>query len=80
MQFLLFDVSATLVFLASYLTVATLQHRRREVLVLATEARDAGRVAAPARRPERSAPGATRKDGASGRPPRREWPRLSAPR
>lgn len=64
MQFLLFDLSATLVFLTGYLTVVTVRRRRVSV------------VLRPGREPGRSKPAPTREDCQSCL----EWPRLSAPR
>ena len=81
MQFLLFDVSATLTFLLGYLAVVALQRRRMLAVWMA-----AGRVpntphgaelAAPARQGPR--PDGTPKERVT-EPCCREWPRLSAPR
>ena len=80
MQFLLFDVSATCLFLLGYVTVVSLK-RQRALPVLAT-------ISRPPRPTVRSAPAiGERKPGEprKGRPTEpvpccREWPRLSAPR
>lgn len=77
MQFLLFDVSATLVFLAGYLTVVSLQRRRAWLVPAAIR-----RAPRPAPRPERE-PGPS-KPAPTGEPRDCQncvkWPRLSAPR
>jgi hypothetical protein len=73
-QFLLFDVSATLVFLAGYLAVVAL-HERRTVGVMAAMS---GAQVPTAPRGERK-PKETPKAPAT-EPCCREWPRLSAPR
>ena len=71
MKFLLFDVSATLVFLLGYLAVVALQRRLMMAVLVpggrAPRARHDAGSAAPAR--ERRT-----------EPCCREWPRLSAPR
>ncbi|HEX4647477.1 MAG TPA: hypothetical protein VH111_01520, partial [Steroidobacteraceae bacterium] len=59
MQFLLFDLSATLVFLAGYLTVVTLQRR---LLVSAAIRRPARPGPQPEREPGRSKPAPARED------------------
>jgi hypothetical protein len=70
-QFLLFDVSATLVFLLGYLAVVALQRRlMMAVPVPGGRAPPSGREAGPA------APARERRT----EPCCREWPRLSAPR
>jgi len=79
MQFLLFDVSATLVFLFGYLTVTTLQ-RRRALLVLAEPAAPSRQPAPPARELGQPKGGEASKDRSTRHEPRREWPRLSYPR
>jgi hypothetical protein len=76
-QFLLFDVSATLVFLLGYLAVVALQRR----LMMAVSVPGGG--APPARQDAGSA--APARSAAPQREKRtepccREWPRLSAPR
>ena len=77
MQFLLFDVSATLVFLLGYLAVVTLLRRRALPVPAVTRApRPAERPAARRAGPE---PSETRKEPAA-RQCRREWPRLIHPR
>ena len=77
MQFLLFDVSATLVFLFGYLGVVALQ-RRPTLAVAATGGTPRG-VRLPEAPRERPRP----QDAQTERPTAqccREWPRLSAPR
>jgi hypothetical protein len=78
-QFLLLDVSATLVFLLGYLTVVTLQRRRALFVPAEQSARPRS-----TRRPVRAAEGGklseTAKDRRTAWPPRREWPRLIYPR
>ncbi len=69
MQFLLFDIGVTLVFLGGYRTVDMLQ-RRRALAVPRAASRTPGREPRPA-------PGS---EGPATRAPRREWPRLSYPR
>lgn len=69
MQFLLFDVGVTLVFLGGYLTVVRLQRRRALALPRA--------ASGTPRREPRPAPGS---ESPAVRPARREWPRLSYPR
>ncbi|HEY2276307.1 MAG TPA: hypothetical protein VGH61_12455 [Steroidobacteraceae bacterium] len=64
MQFVLFDVTATLVFLGGYLAVVALQRRRTPAVATATST--ASRILSRDPRPTT--------------PPRREWPRLSYPR
>jgi len=78
MQFLLFDVSATLVFLVGYLAVVALQQRRTLAAVAATSRapRAAPRPATPGERP---GPPQAQKERPT-EPCCREWPRLSAPR
>jgi hypothetical protein len=76
-QFLVFDVTATVVFLLAYLTVVAVQRRR--AVPVTTSASLSSEV-----RPVRSAPGGTtgkvpKQTPATPRP-RREWPRLSYPR
>jgi hypothetical protein len=63
-QFVLFDVTATLVFLVGYLALVALQRRRTPAVATATST--ASRTASREPRPTI--------------PPRREWPRLSYPR
>ena len=75
MEFLLFDVGATLVFLLAYLTVVALQ-RRRAVPVVTAARGTLSRQSRPAPSPERR----PSVEGRATRPPRREWPRLSYPR
>ncbi len=78
MQFLLFDVSATLVFLLGYLTVVTLQ--RRHALPVAVATSD---VTRPAQRSARAREERTPSENQKARPREqccREWPRLAAPR
>jgi hypothetical protein len=74
MQFLLFDVSATLVFLVGYLAVVALQQRRTLTAVAVTSR--APRAAPPGERPR---PPQAQKERPT-EPCCREWPRLSAPR
>ncbi len=77
MQFLLFDVSATLVFLVGYAMVVTLLRRRAlAVLAVSRAPRRTERAAAAREGPEASAP---RKESPP-QPCGREWPRLSHPR
>jgi len=76
MEFLLFDVAATLVFLLGYLTVVTLRQARAP-LVLAEPA--AARPGVPRARGTPRPPGETRQDLPRQRD-RREWPRLIYPR
>jgi hypothetical protein len=77
MQFLLFDVSATLVFLVGYLAVVALQERRTLAMVTMSSApRGAELPAKPTERPEPRAAQEERR----AEPCCREWPRLSAPR
>lgn len=78
MQFLLFDVSATLVFLAGYLAVLALQ-RRRTLAVAAASDRAPRGAQLPAAPRERPKPREAQKERPRG-PCCREWPRLSAPR
>jgi hypothetical protein len=78
MQFLLFDVSATCVFLLGYLAVSTLWRRRAQP-VLAATSRGPGTAQRPAPPRQQTTPRETQKE----RPTEqccREWPRLSAPR
>ncbi len=78
MQFLLFDVSATLVFLLGYLAVVALQRRRAPAVMGASG--HAQRGAQPRAAPrERRNLGKARKESPT-EPCCREWPRLSAPR
>ena len=81
MQFLLFDVSATLTFLLGYLTVVALQRRRMAAVSMtagrAPSTPHGARLAAPA--PAGRARNATPKEPPT-EPCCREWPRLSAPR
>ncbi len=79
MQFLLFDVGATLVFLVGYLTVATLQ-RRRALAVPTGTSRRLSLESRPAAYPEGSKPGEPGNEAPAARRPRRKWPRLSHPR
>jgi hypothetical protein len=75
MQFLLFDVGATLVFLVGYMAVVALQGRG--ALAVATGPGSSPRKSAVSA-PEDRAP---RRDSPPQQPEcRREWPRLSAPR
>lgn len=78
MQFLLFDVSATLVFLLGYVAVTALQRRRTPAVMAATSRAPFGAQlpAAPRENRERDE---TRKERPT-EPCCREWPRLSAPR
>ena len=78
MQFLLFDVSATLVFLSGYLAVVALQ-RRQTLAAVAAMSRAPPGTPLPATPRERPSPREAQKE----RPTQqccREWPRLSAPR
>lgn len=83
MQFFLFDVSATLSFLLGYLTIVNLQQHRRALVVVTAVGRvtSAGK---PGFGPELPTPSAPQPDPAQTvrptAPPRRGWPRLSAPR
>ena len=81
MQFLLFDVSATLTFLLGYLAVVALQRRRIPAVAMAAgHAPGAPRAALlPASVREDRNPSAAAKERAA-EPCCREWPRLSAPR
>ena len=81
MQFLLFDVSATLVFLLGYLTVLALQRRLTMAVSMASgRAPDTPRGAAAfARARQGQLPKGIRKERPA-EPCCREWPRLSAPR
>jgi hypothetical protein len=79
MQFLLFDVSATLVFLFGYSMAVTLQ-RRRALLVLAEPAAPSRQPARPAREPGQPKSGEACEDCSTPHEPRRDWPRLSYPR
>ena len=75
MQFVLFDVSATLVFLVGYLAVVALQRRLALPVAMGaggTLSREAPPVPSPERRKSPQGP--------TTRAPRREWPRLSYPR
>ena len=76
MQFLLFDLSATLLFLFGYVTVVGLQRRRALPVVAAASGMRRERPAAG--RDERKPVEAPRELDPS--PCCREWPRLSAPR
>ena len=83
MQFLLFDLSATLLFLFGYVTVVGLQRRRALPVVAAASGMRRERPAAG--RDERKPVAAPREPVAAPReldpsPCCREWPRLSAPR
>jgi hypothetical protein len=78
MQFLLFDVSATLVFLVGYLAVVALQ-RRRTLAVVAAMSRAPRGALLPAAPRERPKPRAAQSERPT-EPCCREWPRLSAPR
>lgn len=72
MEFLLFDVSATLLFLFGYVTVVNLQRRRPlPVLAMSRTRRPTGSPAPerPQRKPDQAQPACCR-----------EWPRLSVPR
>lgn len=73
MQFLLFDLSATLVFLAGYLTVVTLQRR---LLASAATRRTQSPGPRPGHEPGQSKLAPSREDCQDCL----EWPRLSAPR
>jgi hypothetical protein len=80
MEFLLFDVSATGLFLLGYMTVVSLK-RQRALPVLATMSRRPHPTGRPAPAIGERKPGEARKE----RPTEpvsccREWPRLSAPR
>lgn len=80
MEFLLFDVSATCLFLLGYMIVAGLK-RQRALPVLATMSRPPRPTARPAPAIGQLRPEEARKE----RPAEpvsccREWPRLSAPR
>ena len=78
MQFLLFDFTATLVFLLGYLAVAALQRRRTLAVTAATSRAPRGvQLAATPR--ERPKPREARKERPT-EPGCRDWPRLSAPR
>jgi len=77
-QFLLFDFSATLVFLLGYLAVAALQ-RRRTLAVVAAMSRAPRGTQLPAIPRERPKPREAQKERPT-QPCCREWPRLSAPR
>lgn len=79
MQFLAFDVAATLVFLFGYLTVVGLQ-QWRAVPVRAAASRAPSREAPPVPSPAGSTAVGGRKEAATPSRPRREWPRLSYPR
>jgi len=74
-QFVLFDISATLVFLVGYLAAVALQ-RRRALPVAMGAGGTLSREARPMPSPERR----RSPEGPTTRPPRREWPRLSYPR
>ena len=79
MQFLLFDVSATLVFLVGYFAVVAL-HERRTMAVMAVVLDDAPRGA---RLPSAPRDSLRTREAKKDRPTEqccREWPRLSAPR
>lgn len=81
MQFLLFDVSATLVFLCGYVAAVAFLRRRTLAVMAATGPAPRGtQLPAPARRERKSQlPQLPVKE----RPTEqccREWPRLSAPR
>ena len=76
MQFLLFDVSATLVFLLGYLAVVALQRRPAVVAAMSDAPRGAQLPATPRERPK---PREAQKQRPA-EPCCREWPRLSAPR
>jgi len=80
-QFLLFDVSATLTFLLGYLAVVALQRRRMPAVTMgaghAPGALRAAGLPAPVR--EDRSPSVPAKERAT-EPCCREWPRLSAPR
>ena len=85
MQFVLFDFSATAVFLFGYLAVVALQRRRVVPLAIAADgalSREPRPVPSPERRksPEGGKSVAVGKEGPTSRPRRREWPRLSHPR
>ena len=79
MQFLLFDVSATLVFLLAYLATLALQRRRALAVMGApgSQPRDA-RLSAPARQGLK--PGQAPPQERPATPCCQGWPRLSAPR
>ena len=78
MQFLLFDVSATLVFLLAYLVFVGLQRRRAPAIMAATGSQPRGvQPAVPPREGRKPAPTHQERPAIQCC---REWPRLSAPR
>lgn len=80
MEFLLFDVSATCLFLLGYVTVVSLK-RQHALPMLATMSRPPRPTGRPATAIGERKPGEARKERPTEPVPCcREWPRLSAPR